>query len=274
MIDALLGVCLPFGVDVDSVVTTRDGQPLMRVESHAEQPLPEGALDLFRLRILKGDNPSNSGLRIRAVEINGQPVDTPIQEAPAQLDDGGTLHLDLPDANFSQADQLPEVYDIVLSPTGGAEGPGEKLIDPDALLGGYLALRMRGLQGADSVTLRFGYEGGALMPDTLLPVAESAHATLTDHPDREEFEVTVSDLPALVGELAVLACVAFSRAPQGRRTGTVKLRGMQVDGADIPIEEDLSDWTGATGGSYNIAKGTPGGLSVPIVHAPVRAPEK
>jgi hypothetical protein len=277
MLDAIAGQDLPVGVSVSSEVIERDGVEVLRISIRSDEALPEGALDLLRLRVLQGTNPDLAGLSIRAVEINGQAVD---QDIPTETDgadsggggavdlDGGLLHDRIADA------RLHDRFDITLNGFG-ADNPGPRLIDPEALPDGRMALHMQGLSGADTVSLRFAYDGDALLPQDVLSDLEGASVTLDTDADAGEFELTIADIPALMAEVAMLAAIAFARPPQGRRTGTLALRELRIDGADVPIDEEgLSDWTAANPHSYSIGSGSHGGLSVPMVHAPVRAPEK
>jgi hypothetical protein len=277
MLDALAGLDLPVGVSVNSEVIDRDGVEVLRISIHSDEALPEGALDLLRLRVLQGTNPDLAGLTIRAVEINGQAVDQDIPTETDSADSGGGGAVDLDGGLASDRiddAQLHDRYDITLNGFG-ADNPGARLIDPEALPDGRMALHMQGLSGADTVSLRFAYDGDALMPQDVLSDLEGASVTLNTDADAGEFELTIADIPALMAEVAMLAAIAFARPPQGRRTGALALRELRIDGADVPIDEEgLSDWTAANPHSYSMASGSHGGLSVPMVHAPVRAPEK
>ncbi|OYU20118.1 MAG: hypothetical protein CFE34_01980, partial [Rhodobacteraceae bacterium PARR1] len=241
LIDAVQGVCLPFGITVESNVATAEGKPpVMRVTVRSEQPLPAGTLDLFRIRVLQGDQIAGAGLTVRTLSINGQPV----TDAPAVTPDGpsGPVRIDL-GVQLGLAEEPPALMDVVVSGFG-ASTPGTRLIDPAALSGGYVGFRFSGLGGAASdVRLVLDYDRGALSLGGVLGTVEGAEVTLNDRPDVGEAELRVTGLPSLLPELAVLACIAFARpAGTGRGTGKIRIKSLSLDGADIPLEDGTVGW--------------------------------
>ncbi|MEY8840925.1 hypothetical protein AB9K41_18015, partial [Cribrihabitans sp. XS_ASV171] len=267
LLDVFKGVCMPFGIGLKTEVTDN----AMRVTITSRIPLPAGVLDLLRVQAQTGGNPASADLTIRAIEINGVPVEDAPE--PPVAADGTPLRVDVGDVEFKKAAQAPLAYDITLE-GNGARDPGEVLLDPDSVAGGFLALSIANLRTADSLRMTLAYDSQALLPEAAIAPRSGSAVDMFDRPASGELEITVSDLPALLAEAAVLACVAFKRAPGGRRTGTVKLKSLEIDGADVPLEEELSGWTEQAPGGYTIAAATSTGLSIPMVHAPVRAPEK
>ena len=79
--------------------------------------------------------------------------------------------------------------DVVVSGFG-ASTPGTRLIDPEALSGGYVGFRFSGLGGtASDVRLVLDYERGALSLGGVLGTVEGAEVTLNDRPDVGEAEL-------------------------------------------------------------------------------------
>jgi hypothetical protein len=134
-------------------------------------------------------------------------------------------------------------------------------------------MRISGLTEAEELRLRFAYERGAIVPQSVMPTMDGAAVALEHDPDAGEFELVASDVAALAAEIVVLACVAFARqAANGRQTGTLSLRGVSVDGVDLPVEEELSDWTAPRGASY--ASAASDALRMPLTPGPLHKPDR
>jgi hypothetical protein len=271
LIDAVAGICLSGELQI--VSERMDETPhRMRVTITSETPLPEGVLDLFRLRILRGGDATAADLRITTVSINGRPITNVPPKGVNTDGDPVTIDATEEAISLSLADDPPLPLDILVGALG-ARGPGSVLVAPEALSGGYVAMRIGGVTQADELRLRFAYERGAIVPQNVLPTMDGATVTIEHDADAGEFELVASDVAALAAEIAVLACVAFARpAANGRQTGMLSLRGVSVDGVDLPVEEELSDWTGPQGASYAFAASD--ALRMPLTPGPLHKPDR
>ncbi|MGX9354810.1 hypothetical protein ACS3SW_06505 [Roseobacteraceae bacterium S113] len=178
------------------------------------------------------------------------------------------------DIEISALTQQTQHFDIALGQTG-ATPPGELLLDPEALMNGSVLLRFDGLSEAENLRLTLAYDPQALTPVSVSPLADAANASFRVDPGRAEIEVSITDIPLLVAQLAAVAALSFQRVPNGKRTGTLKLKGLEIDGADVPLDAEVTDWTGAAPGGYTLAQ-TPlaGGLSVPMLGRATQAPDR
>jgi hypothetical protein len=273
MVDAVTGLCLPFGVRVSSAIVTEEGQPpRMIVTVEADQPLPAGVIDLFQLRVLLGDDIAGSGLQLRTLSINGEPV----ADAPLVTPDAGAPARITIDTSLWIAAEGPAVMDIRMDGFGASVG-GPLLIDPDALAGGYVGFNFERLRGASEVRLRLGFDPAVLQPGLATAPHPGAQVSVAPGALPDEVDLTIRGLDGLLPGIVVLACLAFARPAGGSGgAGTLRLKGLSVDGADLPLEEESAGW--ADDPPQPTRAGAPGpgqGLSIALApQGPVHMPDR